>query len=105
MTLPEALLGEYVGVHRLTPSVTFEIRRSGGGLEGQQSDRKAAPLLAEAADVLFVPGRPRYRYVILRGADGEITGLAQRREAWDIFGARVGFEAAEVVDDEGSAAG
>jgi len=88
VTLPEALLGEYVGVYRLTPSVAFEIRRSGGGLEGQQSDRKAAPLLAEAPDVLFVPGRPRYRYVILRGADGKVTGLAQRREAWDIVWTR-----------------
>jgi hypothetical protein len=32
----------------------------------------------------FVPGRPRYRYVFLRGAGGKITGFAQRREAWDL---------------------
>jgi hypothetical protein len=34
--------------------------------------------------VLFVPNRPRYRYILLRDAAGKITGLAQRREAWDI---------------------
>jgi hypothetical protein len=38
----------------------------------------------EATDVLFVPGRPRYRYIFLRDAAGKITGLAQRREAWDL---------------------
>jgi len=31
-----------------------------------------------------VVGKPRYRYVFLRGSDGKITGLAQRREAWDL---------------------
>jgi hypothetical protein len=25
-----------------------------------------------------------HRYVFLRGADGRITGFAQRREAWDL---------------------
>ncbi len=39
----------------------------------------------EAPDVLFVPGRPRYRYILLRDAAGKITGLAQRREAWDLI--------------------
>ena len=39
---------------------------------------------AEVADVLFVPGKPRYRKVFLRGSDGRITGFAERREAWDL---------------------
>ena len=46
-------------------------------------------LLAEAPDVLFVPGRPRYRYVILRDPDGKVTGFSQRREAWDLVWTRV----------------
>ncbi|HTO76422.1 MAG TPA: hypothetical protein VMQ61_10130, partial [Thermoanaerobaculia bacterium] len=61
-----------------------------GALEGQQNGRKAEVLKAEAPDVLFVPGKPRYRYVILRGSDGRITGFAQRREAWDLVWKRAG---------------
>jgi hypothetical protein len=49
-----------------------------------ESGRQVEELRAEAPDVLFVPGRPRYRYVFQRGAGGKITGLAQRREAWDL---------------------
>jgi hypothetical protein len=55
-----------------------------GALEGQQTGRKPEELRVEATDVLFVPGRPRYRYIFLRDAAGKITGLAQRREAWDL---------------------
>jgi hypothetical protein len=59
------------------------------GLEGQQTGRKAEILKAEVADVLFVPGKPRYRKVFLRGANGRITGFAERREAWDLVWTRV----------------
>jgi hypothetical protein len=89
VALAPQLLDEYIGVYRLTPAIAFEIHRSGGGLEGQQTDRKAVKLLAEAPDVLFVPGRPRIRYIIRRGADGKVTGFAQRREAWDLVWTRV----------------
>jgi hypothetical protein len=75
---------EYCGRYALTPTIAYEIRRKGDGLEGQQTGRPAQELRAEAPDVLFVPGRPRYRYVFQRGPDGKITGLAQRREAWDL---------------------
>jgi ketosteroid isomerase-like protein len=82
--LTAALLDEYCGRYALTPAIAYEIRGNGVALEGQQTGRKAEELRAEAPDVLFVPGRPRYRYVFLRDADGKITGLAQRREAWDL---------------------
>jgi hypothetical protein len=42
----------------------------------------------EAADVFFVPGKPRYRKIFLRDDDGEITGFAERREAWDLVFAK-----------------
>jgi hypothetical protein len=87
--LPASLLAEYVGRYALTPAIDYEIRMKGGALEGQQAGRKAEMLSAEAQDVLFVPGRTRYRYVFLRGADGKITGFAQRREAWDLVWNRV----------------
>jgi ketosteroid isomerase-like protein len=79
-----SLRGEYCGRYALTPAIAYEIRCNGETLEGQQTGRKPEELRAEAPDVLFVPGRPRYRYVFLRDAAGKITGFAQRREAWDL---------------------
>lgn len=79
-----SLRGEYCGRYALTPEIAYEIRCNGETLEGQQTGRKPEELRAEAPDVLYVPGRPRYRYVFLRDAAGKITGFAQRREAWDL---------------------
>jgi len=84
VSLPEALTREYAGTYVLSPGIAYEIGTTGGRLEGRQTGRKPETLLAEAPDVLFVPGKPRYRYVFLRGPDGRITGFAQRREAWDL---------------------
>jgi ketosteroid isomerase-like protein len=82
--LPAAKLAEYVGRYALTPAMTYEIRRRGDGLEGQQTGRKPEELRAEAPDVLFVPGKPRYRFVFSRDGAGRVSGFAERREAWDL---------------------
>jgi ketosteroid isomerase-like protein len=84
IALAAPLRREYCGRYALTPAISYEIRCNGDALQGQQTGRKTEELRAEAPDVLFVPGQPRYRYVFLRGADGQITGFAQRREAWDL---------------------
>ena len=84
-----SLRGEYCGRYALTPEIAYEIRCNGETLEGQQTGRKPEELRPEAPDVLYVPGRPRYRYVFLRNAAGKITGFAQRREAWDLVWKRV----------------
>ena len=81
--------GEYAGRYALAPDLVYEIRVDGDALQGQQTGRKPEALKAEAPDVLFVPGKPRYRYVMLRDAQGRITALAQRREAWDIVWKRI----------------
>jgi len=80
---------QYCGEYALTSSIHYEIRCKGDTFEGQQTGRKAETLRAEAPDVLFVPGKPRYRYVFLRDASGKITGFAQRREAWDLVWEKV----------------
>lgn len=77
-------MDEYVGRYALTPAITYEVRRQGEGLEGQQSGRKAEPLKLEAPDVLFVPGKTRYRKIFQRSPDSHVTGFAERREAWDL---------------------
>ena len=89
VTLPEALRREYCGRYALTAEIAYEIRCAGPALQGQQTGRQVEELRAEAPDVLFVPGKPRYRYVFLRDAGGRITGFAQRREAWDLVWTRV----------------
>ncbi|MFI5119093.1 MAG: nuclear transport factor 2 family protein [Thermoanaerobaculia bacterium] len=77
-------LEEYTGRYMLAPDVAYEIRQTDHGLEGRQTGRNPEPLKVEAGDVLFVPGKPRYRKVFLRGDDGDITGFAERREAWEL---------------------
>ncbi|MEO8430845.1 MAG: DUF4440 domain-containing protein [Acidobacteriota bacterium] len=87
--LPAAKADEYCGRYTLAPEIGYEIRRKGEGLEGEQTGRPAKELKAEAPDVLFAPGRPRYRYVFQRDAAGGITGFAERREAWDLVWKKV----------------
>ncbi|HWC65925.1 MAG TPA: DUF4440 domain-containing protein [Thermoanaerobaculia bacterium] len=82
--IPAARRAEYVGTYALAPDVDYEIRGNGEGLEGRQTGRPWEELRAEAPDVLFVPGKPRYRDVFRRDAAGKIIGFAERREAWDL---------------------
>jgi len=89
IALPAAVRAEYCGRYALTPEITYEIACKGDSLEGTRSGRKPEELRAEAPDVLFVPGDPRYRKVFLRGPDGRVTGFAERREAWDIVWTRL----------------
>ena len=82
--IPAARRAEYVGTYALAPGVDYEIRAKGEGLEGRQTGRAWEDLREEAPDVLFVPGKPRYRDVFRREAAGKIIGFAERREAWDL---------------------
>jgi uncharacterized protein DUF4440 len=84
MTLTSAQMDELVGRYALAPDLVYEIRRSGNVLTGQESGRKLDTLLAETRDVLFVPGRPRYRKVFRRDREGQVVDFAERREAWDL---------------------
>jgi ketosteroid isomerase-like protein len=89
IALASSLRDQYCGKYQLDSTIDYEIRCDGDALQGQQTGRKPETLRAEAPDVLFVPGKPRYRKVFLRGADGRITGFAERREAWDIVWKRL----------------
>jgi ketosteroid isomerase-like protein len=85
IALAANLLDAYVGRYELTPEISYEIRkRADGQLEGQRTGRAAELLMAEAPDVLFVPGHPRYRRIFKRDEQGRITSMTERREAWDI---------------------
>ena len=89
VALSPTLRSDYCGRYSLAPDITYEIRCGAETLEGQQSGRKPEELKAEAPDVLFTPGKTRYRKIFLRGPDGRVTGFAERREAWDLVWKRV----------------
>ena len=84
VALTPTQLDELVGSYALAPDLHYDIRRSGQLLIGQEKGRKADTLRAETRDVLFVPGRPRYRKVFRRDGDGRVVDFAERREAWDL---------------------
>jgi ketosteroid isomerase-like protein len=82
--MPGNRRAEYCGTYALSPGVDYEIRAKGDALEGRQTGRPWEEIREEAPDVLFVPGKPRYRKIFRRDSDGRITGFAERREAWDL---------------------
>lgn len=89
IALSKEQMDGYAGQYALTPAITYEIRRNDAKLEGQRNGRPAEALMAEAVDVFFVPGNPRYRKIFQRDASGKITGFVERREAWDLVWTRV----------------
>jgi hypothetical protein len=86
--LTPAQMDEFVGQYTLSPELSYVIRRSGNVLTGQETGRKLDTLKAETRDVLFVPGRPRYRKVFRRDSAGGVVDFAERREAWDLVWSR-----------------
>jgi ketosteroid isomerase-like protein len=87
--LTTAQLDDFVGRYDLA-DLSYAIRRSGRVLIGQEGSRKPDTLCAETRNVLFVPGRPRYRKVFRRDAEGRVVGFAERREAWYLIWSKVG---------------
>jgi hypothetical protein len=82
--ISESQADAYVGRYALTPEIAYEIRRNGTQLEGRKGTGAWEPVMVEGPDVLFVPGKPRYRKVFQRDDAGKITGFADRREEWDL---------------------
>jgi hypothetical protein len=82
--LPAKLWEEYAGHYQLPDGLSLEIVWNGKSATIRKGSGIAHPLKAELSDLLFIPGDPRIRYVIQRGADGRIFRLLQRRESWDI---------------------
>jgi hypothetical protein len=89
VTLTPAALDDLVGTYSLSPELRYDIRRDGAVLVGQETGRKPDTLRAETRDVLFSPGRPRYRKVFRRDGGGHVVDFAERREAWDLVWAKV----------------
>jgi ketosteroid isomerase-like protein len=88
VTLPGAMLDEYVGRYEADADFALVIARDGDALTGSSSGR-TYPIKAEARDVLFTPGQPGQRRIVQRDSTGLITGLISRRDGNDLVLRRV----------------
>jgi Domain of unknown function (DUF4440) len=84
VTLPAKELQEYVGTYSGGKDLQYVIQWDGKQLLGGRAGRSLTPLLVEVRDVLFVAGQPRTRKIFQRGANGGISGFADRREGEDL---------------------
>jgi Domain of unknown function (DUF4440) len=87
--LSAKLWDDYAGRYRLPDGLELEIAANGGSATLRKSNGMVRPLKAELADLLFIPGEPRIRYLIGRDTDGRVVRLMQRRESWDLIWDRV----------------
>lgn len=87
-----APLADYDGVYSLSATTRQVIRRDGDHLVAERAGRSPQLLLPESGDVFFTPGRPRTRRIFTRGADGRVSGFADRREGADLVWTRIATE-------------
>ncbi|MEO5866913.1 MAG: DUF4440 domain-containing protein [Sphingomonas sp.] len=82
--LPVATLRDYVGAYVNASGTRFVFTVQDGHLAASLNGGPTTRQLAEVRDVVFTPGRARFRKVFLRGADGRVVSLAYRHEGHDI---------------------
>ncbi|HZU50826.1 MAG TPA: nuclear transport factor 2 family protein [Sphingomicrobium sp.] len=87
--LSAKLWAQYVGRYQLPDGLTMDIEWNGNSATMRKGMASARSLKAELADLLFVPGEPRVRYLVERRDGGEVARLIQRRESWDIVWKRL----------------
>jgi hypothetical protein len=89
IAMPQEALRDYVGRYRAAPDLVVTVRRAGDHLELDRHGRPPQVLLAETAEVLFVPGQPRIKRIFVRDAKGRVTKFVDRREGEDIVWKRL----------------
>ncbi len=74
VTLPAAMLDQYVGTYKLSEKINLKINRGGDHLISQATGQSPSPIFARAPDEFFAKGVPG-TLSFTRGADGSVTGL------------------------------
>ncbi|MDQ2878184.1 MAG: DUF4440 domain-containing protein [Pseudomonadota bacterium] len=87
--LPAATLGEYVGTYVNSAGLRFTFALQGGHIAASLNDGPQTVQAGEVRDVLFTPGRARFRKVFQRDADGKVVSFAYRHEGHDMMFKRV----------------
>jgi hypothetical protein len=84
VAMPAEVLDPLVGRYEAAAGVDYDVARQGDGLTIARKGRTAEPFRFEGPDLLFVPGKPRFKYHVQRDAAGRVTGFIERREGEDI---------------------
>ena len=87
ITLPAAVLDEYVGVYSIDKSVRFTLLRRGDGLVARVTGQPFAPIFASAKDEFFykiVDAQLSFR----RNAAGQVDGLTLHQNGRDLPASR-----------------
>jgi hypothetical protein len=79
-----AIASALIGTYALAADKRMVVAGTTSELTLSDAGKPPKPLLAEAQDVFFVPGSPRYRYLVERDRSGQVAAIIQRREAWDL---------------------
>ena len=85
-----AILDEYVGEYRASPSLSVTLVRQGDDLLSSTNGAEPLPLRAEVKDVFFVPGHPDTRKIFRRDQTGHVNGYVSRSPGGDVVLTRSG---------------
>ena len=85
ITLNPKSLDDFTGQYEMAPGVTYTITRKGDKLIGQRAGRSEEELLAMAENILFRKGSVRGEKVFVRGGDGRVTEMIDRRDNNDLI--------------------
>ena len=88
IAIAPAALARYAGIYAISVATTMRIRAQEGQLIAERPGRPPQIWLAEASDVFFTPGHPRSRHIFVRGTDGLVHAIADRREGEDLLWTR-----------------
>ena len=89
MTLRPEQYDSIVGQYELTPGVNYTITREEGKLIGQRTGRAKEELVAADDNIFFRKDSIRGEKVFVRGADGRVMQMLDRRENNDLVWKRV----------------
>lgn len=87
--LPQSTLQEYAGTYSNTSGIRFVFTYEKGHIVASVNGGPVSEQRAEVRDVLFTPGRSRFRKVFQRSADGRVVSFAYRREGHDTIFKRI----------------
>ncbi|TPG40536.1 nuclear transport factor 2 family protein [Sphingomonas koreensis] len=87
--LPLSTLHEYAGTYVNTSGIRFVITFENGHVAASVNGGPVTEQRAEVRDVLFTPGRSRFRKIFQRNADGKVVSFAYRREGHDTIFKRI----------------
>lgn len=80
-----ALLADDVGIYTVSGKWRYHVERRGDGLVFGREGRDLEPLIAVADNVFVLQGDPlAIQYIFLRGADGKVQRLVERRKFADL---------------------